>query len=185
MTFKKIISFVFLPLLLASFLFSQSMAELAKKEKERREKLKGKKAAVITNSELKKTTKRPAVTTSRPATSTASTESPSAPQQKSAPGRTRPVETSESQIDKKAAVDNRDQLEQKWQRAQEYVDLLTTKMNGLWQEYYSMDDMTDRSSIQRQIAETFQKLEKAKEDAAKAKTELDQSITRVTKKQSH
>jgi len=182
MTFKKFISFMFLPLLLASFLFSQSMAELAKKEKERREKLKGKKAAVITNAELKKTTKKPAVTTSRPAASTESVKSPSSPQQKSPPGRTRPTETSESQIDKKGVVDNRAQLEQNWQRAQEYVDLLTTKMNGLWQEYYSMDDMTDRSNIQRQIAETFQKLEKAKEDAAKAKTELDQSITRVTKK---
>jgi len=45
-----------------------------------------------------------------------------------------------------------------------------------------MDDMTDRSSIQRQIAETFQKLEKAKEDVAKAKKELDQSSTRVIKK---
>ncbi|UCC41195.1 MAG: hypothetical protein JSV96_07160 [Candidatus Aminicenantes bacterium] len=180
MTFKKFISFTFLPLLLTSFLFSQSVAELAKKEKERREKLKGKKGAVITNAKLKKTAKKSAVTTSRPAAKSTSAKSPSSPQPKSPSGTTQPSATSE--LDKTGAVDTKADLELKWQRAQEYVGLLTTKMNALWQEYYSMDDMTDRSSIQRQIAETFQKLQKAKEDADKAKKELDQSITRVTKK---
>lgn len=172
---------MFLPLMLSSFLFSQSVAELAKKEKERREKLKGKKGAVITNAKLKETKRTPAVTTSRPATSTESIQSPSSPQPKSPPGTAQPGTTSE--LDKTGDADSKADLEQKWQMAQEYVDLLTTKMNGLWQEYYSMDDMTDRSNIQRQIAETFQKLEKAKEDAAKAKKELDQSSTRIIKKE--
>ncbi len=182
MTFKKFISFMVLPLLLTSFLFSQSLAELAKKEKERREKLKGKKGVVITNAELKKTQKKSAVTTSRTAATVESTRSPSSPTQKSPPGRTRPIETPGSKIDKRVVVDNRAQLEQKSARAQEYIDLLTTKMNALWQEFYSMDDMKDRSNIQRQIAETFQKLEKAKEDAANAKKELGQSVTQVKKK---
>jgi len=180
MTFKKFISFTFLPLLLTSFLFSQSLAELAKKEKERREKLKGKKEAVITNAELKKTKKKPAVTTSRMAAPVESIQSPSSTQPKSPPGKTQPSATSE--LDKSGATVSMADLEQKSARAQEYVDLLTTKMNALWQEYYSMDDMTDRSNIQRQIAETAQKLEKAKEDAANAKKELGQSVTRVKKK---
>ena len=180
MTFKKFISFMFLPLLLTSFLFSQSLAELAKKEKERREKLKGKKEAVITNAELKKTKKKPAVTTSRTATTVQSTQSPSSTQPKSTPGKTQPSTTSE--LDKSGAAVSMADLEQISARAQEYVDLLTTKMNALWQEYYSMDDMTDRSNIQRQIADTAQKLEKAKEDAANAKKELGQSVTRVKKK---
>jgi len=183
MAFKKIISFMFLPLLLTSFLFSQSLAELAKKEKERREKLKGKKSAVITNAELKKTQKKPAVTTSRTAATVESSQSPPSTQPKSPPEKTQPSAASE--LDKSGAAVSAADLEQKSARAQEYVDLLTTKMNALWQEYYSMDDMTDRSNIQRQIAETFQKLEKAKEDAAKAKKELEQSITRVTKKKSN
>lgn len=177
MTFKKIISLTFLSLLFTSFLFSQSVAELAKKEKERREKLKKKKSVVITNAGLKKTKKQSAVTTSRPATTTTKAKSPSTAQPKSTAGTT-------SELDKTGIVASKDQLEQKWNTAKEYVDLLTTKLNGLWQEYYSMDDMTDRSSIQRQIAETFQKLEKAKVDAAKAKKELDQSSTRVIKNKS-
>ncbi len=180
MTFKKFISFMVLPLLLTSFLFSQSLAELAKKEKERREKLKGKKGAVITNAELKKTQKKPAVTTSRTAATVESTRSPSSTQLKRPPGKTKPGATSE--LDKTGAAVSRADLEQKSARAQEYIDLLTTKMNALWQEFYSMDDMKDRSNIQRQIAETFQKLEKAKEDAANAKKELDQSVTQVKKK---
>ncbi|GAF97333.1 unnamed protein product, partial [marine sediment metagenome] len=45
---------------------SQSLVELAKKEKERREKLKGKKTIVVTNYDLKKVKKKPAVSTRQP-----------------------------------------------------------------------------------------------------------------------
>ncbi len=44
MQIKKILAIVFLPLLIVSFLHAQSVTELAKKEKERRAAIKGKKA---------------------------------------------------------------------------------------------------------------------------------------------
>ena len=58
---KSLAVFLFLPLVLASFLQSQSLADLAKKEKERRAALKGKAATVITTADLAKVKKRPAV----------------------------------------------------------------------------------------------------------------------------
>ena len=60
MSKKKLLASLFLPLLLASFLQSQSLAELAKKEKERRAALKGK-ATTVTTADIAKVKKRPAV----------------------------------------------------------------------------------------------------------------------------
>ena len=67
--------------------------------------------------------------------------------------------------------------EAKWKKSREYVGLLTTKMNGLWQEFYSMDDMTSRENIQREISETSLRLQKAKEDEARAREEYKQART--------
>ena len=61
MKIRKIAALVFFPLLIVSFLHSQSVVELAKKEKERRAALKGKKSPVITNIDLLKVKKKPAV----------------------------------------------------------------------------------------------------------------------------
>jgi aspartate oxidase len=55
------------------------------------------------------------------------------------------------------------------------VALLTLKMNALWQEFYSMDDMTPRDHIQRQISETYLKLQKAQIDAEQAKKEMEEA----------
>lgn len=66
MSLKRVIAVLSLPLFLSSFLLSQSVVELAKKEKERREKLKGKKTIVVTNYDLKKVKKKPAVSTRQP-----------------------------------------------------------------------------------------------------------------------
>ena len=50
----------------ASLVAAQSVAEAAKKEKERRENLKGKTTQVVTNADLAKTQKKPAVGTPTP-----------------------------------------------------------------------------------------------------------------------
>jgi hypothetical protein len=60
---KKAFSLVFVSFLCSALLFSQSLVEIAKKEKERREQFKGKNVKVITNADLKQTTKKPAVAT--------------------------------------------------------------------------------------------------------------------------
>jgi len=65
MKLKKFIAGVSLPLFLSSFLFSQNLVELAKKERERRAMLRGKKFAVVTNADLGKVRKRPALSISR------------------------------------------------------------------------------------------------------------------------
>jgi hypothetical protein len=58
---KKLLISLFLPLLLTSFLQSQSLAELAKKEKERRAAMKGKSATVTTSADLAKVKRKASV----------------------------------------------------------------------------------------------------------------------------
>lgn len=59
---------VFILMLCVAFLSAQSLVELAKKEKERREQLKGKSAKVITNDDLKNIKKTPGISVSLPPT---------------------------------------------------------------------------------------------------------------------
>ncbi len=60
---KKAIRVLFLLLIPISLLLSQNLAEVSKKERERRDKLKGKNVKVITNDDLRTVKKRPAITT--------------------------------------------------------------------------------------------------------------------------
>ncbi|NIM59296.1 MAG: hypothetical protein GTO16_10190 [Candidatus Aminicenantes bacterium] len=177
MSFKKIIVGISLPLFLTSVLSSQSLVELAKKEKERREKLKGQSKTVITNADLSNIKRGPALTTSRQADTIEGSEvtgssSEASAQDKSEPSRARPRSTRAEGADRVEPQENTQaELEQKWKSAREQVGLLTTRMNGLWQEFYSMDDMSSREEIQREISETSLRLQKAKEEEAKARQE--------------
>ncbi len=63
---KKALSVVFVSLLCAVFLISQSLVELSNQEKERQEKLKGKNVRVVTNADLKSMAKKPAVSVIQP-----------------------------------------------------------------------------------------------------------------------
>ncbi len=181
MSFKKIIVGISLPLFITSVLSSQSLVELAKKEKERREKLKGQKKTVVTNADLVNIKRGPALTTSRQAepiegsaltgsSSELSAQDKAEPSaSKSRPADVRGADRAEPQENSPA------ELEKKWKSAREQVGLLTTRMNGLWQEFYSMDDMSSREKIQREISETSLRLQKAKEEEAKARKEYQQA----------
>lgn len=179
MNLKKIASFFLLPLLFSSFLFSQSLVELAKKEKGRREKLKEKRGPTVTNSDLVKLKKRPAILITQPAVSEEE-EQISKPEEKEAPPETaemaEPIEA-ETIAPQKIISD----LEEKWKKAKEYSGLLSLKMNGLWQEFYSLDDMISRDQIQREISETYLKLLQAQEVEKKIKEELDQARLELKK----
>jgi len=200
MKLKKFIAGVSLPLFLSSFLFSQNLVELAKKERERRAMLRGKKFAVVTNADLGKVRKRPALSISR-LEAAGSTQVPA--DMSSARDQAEPVESGDiSQAEpvesgdisspgtqQGSSVDQREpgqpsieQLEAKYYQAREYTELLTIKLRGLWQEFYSMDDMTDRNSIQKQIAETSLQIEKAQRDEALAKQEMEKGRTRVRRR---
>jgi len=170
MGIKKFIILSFLAILFTSLLSSQSLVELARKEKERRANLKGKKSIVITNADLEKTRKTPAI--SNPQTKLAEDKEPIITE---TPKQT-PIRITYSSKDKDvdaAGPTTLTNLEERWLKAKEYAALLTLKMNALWQEFYSLDDMTPRDQIQREISETYLKLQKAQQDADKVKKELD------------
>ncbi len=184
MKLKKIIIGISLPLFLSSILFSQSIVEVARKERERRARLKGLKAVVVTNADLGKVRKRVALDTSK----IVIPPSASAP-----PGRSSDVDTAEpapsKAVQRKPNIDTQEpgqssveQAEAKYYKAREYTQLLTVKLRGLWQEFYSMDDTSDRGGIQKQIAETSLQIEKAQKDEAVAKKEMEDAQRRVRRK---
>ena len=181
---KKSLVLVVLPLTLASFLLSQSVTDLAKKEKERRAAMKGKSGAVITNADLAKTKKKPAVEvaeTDKAATDgQAAGESASPTGQAAAaekPAEAKPAETTppadENALSEKDFKARLNELATKAKDAQELVELLTLKMNSLWQEFYNLGDVKAREFTQYQISETYDKLTKAEVDAQKAKKDMD------------
>jgi hypothetical protein len=172
MSTKKIFLVSLAPLFCASLLFSQSLVEIAKKEKERREKFKGKKSIVVTNDVLKNHKIEPALSVK-----------PVNPPIREIPAVSRiPKRRSLGNVSSQAAGEA-DQgffsdiknLEEKWKKAREYAALLSLKMNALWQEYYSLDDMTPRDHIQRQISDTYIKLQKAQKAAEQAKKDLEEA----------
>ncbi len=182
---KKTFVWIALPLVLSSLLFSQTLAEIAKKERERRESLKGKKAKVVTNADLAKLKKKPALEVapkpqpqeaiSEDQSNQASSPSPQSPEVVPAPGEPAPQVSPQ---------DTLKDLEQKWEKAKEYVELLTLKMSSLWQAYYGLDasaSAVSREAIQQSIAETFIKLEKAQEDEAEARRELETFLEQAKK----
>jgi len=74
---KKIMRFAAF-FILSTLLASQSLVDVAKQEKERREKLKGKNVRVVTNADLKSIKKTPAVATQAAPTAEAGTAEPAA-----------------------------------------------------------------------------------------------------------
>lgn len=190
MGIKRIIAVGFFPLLLASFLISQSLVEVAKKEKERRESLKGKKVMVVTNADLGKLKKKPSLTMLEAARPEITQEAefgeeigeeqkvvvPEAYQEVPAKVRTTPETEAAPPLSGKSFNEQKVELEDRWNKAKEYVDLLTTKMNGLWQKFYALDDMISRDSIQQEISDTYVKLLKAQENEAKVKEELEKFL---------
>ncbi|MBE0710994.1 MAG: hypothetical protein IH583_01330 [Candidatus Aminicenantes bacterium] len=190
---KKLLISLFIPLLLASFLQSQSLSELAKKEKERRAALKGKKTVVITDASLAKVKRRPAVESAEQGQTVEEAaaqegqadvkaqqgETPPAaekPAEQTPPGETPAMSEKEFQAKQAEFVEV---CEQK----QEMIDLLTLKLNSLYQEFYGLDNMKSREIIQLQISDTYDKLLKAETDAKKANKDLEDFVAN-TKRES-
>lgn len=157
---KKIGALLIIFLALTTLLSSQSLVEFAKKEKERRAKLKAKAALVITNQNITKYTKNPAVATKAGTTGQSQTQQEGERDVKSPLRR----EGGEPAIKILTQKSDPAELQMDLEKAQEYVELLSLKMNALWQEFYSMDDMTSRDSIQQQIDSTYKQLQKAQAD---------------------
>jgi len=184
MTAKKSLVLACLPLILVSFLSAQSVTDLAKKEKERRAAVKGKAGAVITNADLAKMKKKPAVEvaeTEKPAEEAqAGTEAAQPAAKAGAEDKTadqkaaqQPAPADQNAMAEKDFKARLAELAQKAKDSQDMIDLLTLKMNSLWQDFYNLSDVKARDYTQFQISETYEKLTKAEADADKAKKDLD------------
>jgi len=194
---KKVLVSLFLPLLMASFLQSQSLAELAKKEKERRAALKGKGATVTTSADLAKVRRRSAVESAGqeqtaeetaaqagqadvkaqqgetpPAAGQAEVGAAEKPAEGTPPGETPAMSEKEFQAKQAELVETAKQK-------QEMIDLLTLKLNALYQEFYGLDNMKSREIIQIQISDTYDKLLKAETDAKKATKDLEDFVAKT------
>ena len=198
---KKTLALLFLPLLIVSFIGAQSLVELSKKERERRAAAKGK-TTVVTNDDLSKVKKKPAVSAGEPAltveevqaenpaateTATPPVEDLAVPVNEQPPSITiSPAErgNADNLSERPPAIPEGDyeqtkiSLEEKLSVAKDMVDLLTTKMNALWQQFYNMDTMETQDIIQLEISETYNKLLKAQEGQVRAEEELNDFVSR-------
>ncbi len=194
---KKAAIGVLLCVFLANLAGAQSVAELARKEKARRAALKAKPAAVITNKDLAKVKRMPALVVQTPVeitaenvdAATAAEPAPAAEGAEGAAGAPAGAAPQASGTPPAAAApaapaepgvltdqqykEQRDALAAAATRAQEYADLLQLRLGQLWQQYYSLDDMAPKDAVQAQISEVYIKVQQAQQDALKAKTELE------------
>ena len=177
MSIKKIAAGIILPFLLTSLLCSQSIVELAKNEKQRRTKirLQGKKGKVVTLDDLKNIKRGAALTTTLSLTSTSSI--------RSQPVTSTPEESQarEEQPREAAQVDDQEverlktlqaEIEGQWESAKENVNILSRKLNTLWKQFYSMDDLSARENVQSEISRTSEQLQQAKGQETSIREEL-------------
>ncbi len=183
---KRIAAVFLLSFFIASPGFSQSLAEIAKQERERREALKGKRAVVVTNADLARMKKKPALEV--PAAEERPAEAGGAETPGPAPAAQPAAETAEpgqglaaEEPESASSQEMLRELQSRWEKAKEYVELLTLKMGALWQEYYGLENSTAKEAIQQSISETFLKLEKAQEDEILARRELERFLGRQKK----
>ncbi len=169
---------------LAPALRGQSLVDLAKKEKARREALKGKQAVVITNRDLE--VLKPKLSRlgyqAVPETVLSEEEGGAAPAGDGEnTAEARPVsrrmvpKVAPSGREMQKAADNSSlpTVTENLARTREKIDLLETRLGGLRQGLQSMNPGDARDEVQRRIAETEKRLEEAKADEAGFKAALD------------
>ena len=164
-------------LLLSSILLSQSLVEIAQKEKERRAALKGKKTVVVTNADLAKVKRKPAVESPAPPPSEASKESaPVPPPAATEPKSGEPPVSASSPPAPAPLPAGVQELQERWNKAKEYVELLTLKMGALWQEFNGLRDPNAKEGVRQAITETYAKLQTAQEEETKARQEFEKAL---------
>jgi hypothetical protein len=162
-------------LLMASAAYSQSLSDLADKEKARREAIKGN-SKVITNEGTTKYSGG-AVTTGEP------TSPPASKSDSEKQGVEASPQTHADKTDPDEPVDFQGRPESYWRKTmaearQAVKDLenesnvIILKLNSLQDQFYKMDDGFKRETIQRDIQKTFYEQDLNKENLAKAKNAL-------------
>ena len=180
MSALKIIAAAVLAIFLAQPAPGQSLTEAAKKEKERRESLKGKAGVVVTNADLAGIKKKPAIA-ANPQTP-AESEKPGGGAEPREPSAGEAAPPADPRIEAGKKFDEKKfELEVRLSKAKELVELLNLKMNALQQQFYSFNSMTAKDQVQKQLSETLQRLQAAQAEEAKVKDELDKVLAQGVK----
>jgi len=165
---------------LAASLSAQSLVELAKREKERREALKERHAAVITNRDLLRVKKVPAVEVGLPPggfDDTLYTESwPEAGQEPPMAGTGPAGGAVPGEV-----AEGGGPLEEQLRVVDEVVEGLTQEMNALRQQFEAQNTMVPGSVIQQQMEETNLRLEQAKTRQAGIRAKMERQGIPVKK----
>ena len=184
----KVVSFVFSGLLLlvtASSAYSQSLADLAKKEKERREAIKTQ-TKVITNEQAAKYHQAPISIVSpsgTPASDKAGAEKTAGEVEKTAAGGEAGAVAAEDKPLVDEPLDFQGRPESYWRQTmadarQKVTDLenesnvLVLKFNDLQNRFYREDNGFKRQEIQREMQKTIYEQDLNKDNLAKARTAL-------------
>lgn len=170
----RILIFLVSFLFFFSSLFSQTLAELAEKEKERREKLKGEKVEVITNNTLRNIKRELSISGREETEGTVS-------------------EREEPEVDLKDREEYwrayKAELEQKYREASERVRKLENEISELYMDFYSFRPTSfrygqifyERGFFQNKIDELQVKIEIAKKEAEELRAELENLPDKVRK----
>lgn len=173
-------------------LSAQSLVELAKREKERREALKGRAVVVVRARDLRAVQRFPAVevlnageteiaeaTPAEPAAVTDTTipEGAQIVPRVEGNGPALTVESGATRPGSSTKV-----LEAQMRAAEERVDLLATKMAALRQQYEAQNAMVPGTVIQQQITETNESLLKAQAQLDRIREEIDRKKAGIKKR---
>lgn len=184
---KKIL-LVLMILGFAASLGAQSLVELAKQEKARRQSL-GRHAVVVDNRALLQVKKTPAVEVVRPegmSGEEAPADAASIPEDAGlAPSRGGEPETPPQVIAGQNAPDeipqDRGALEDALEKVDQLVENLTTEMNSLRQQYEAQNTMVPGTVIQQQMQETNQRLSQAQMRQAQILEKLGRPVPPIKK----
>ncbi|MBN1569359.1 MAG: hypothetical protein JXA73_16045 [Acidobacteria bacterium] len=171
---------VFLFITFVSAAYSQSLAEIAKKERERRADIKDNR--VITDEDVAKF-KRTTPETELPAPPAAGPESPKVEEAEATAEGTGTKDDKAEKVDPDEPTDFQGRPESYWRKtmaeARQKVTDLTNEANvivltiaDLQNKFYSMDDGFKRETIQRDLQKTYYQQDMNKENLEKAKAQL-------------
>jgi hypothetical protein len=171
---------------LSAALSAQSLAELAKRETERRESLRGRQAVVITNRDLLRVKKVAAIEVTRteetsgdettgsdPGSDPAGLPDDAGSAAEPAALRSQPGIDVPADAGPEAVAEGGGPLEDQLRVVDEVVENLTTEMNALQQQLEAQNTMVPASVIQQQMGETNQRLEQAKARQAGIRAKMD------------
>ncbi len=175
---KKVLALLILTAAAFSGVFGQSAVEAAKKEKERRAKLKGATVVVVTNADLARNRKKPSLIRTQPESSAeavaageteAAAKVPTVTPAPASRPENKPVRSEALNL----SEERRAELQNRYDRAKERTELLNLKMIALNQQLTTFNSMTPKEVVQKAISETYAKLLEAQAEEAKAKEELE------------